>query len=45
MVGSDPDAIEVIGLSVDSEANEIEWTLALRHFFKVGKPQDRFAVS
>ena len=37
-VGSDPDAIEVIGLSVDSEAKEIAWTLALRHFFMVGRP-------
>ena len=54
-VGSDPEAIEVIGLSVDSEAKEIEWTLALRHFLKVGRPNkvksgypdvvtDRFAI-
>ena len=54
-VGSDPDAIEVIGLSVEPEAKEIKWTLALRDFFKVGKPgkvksgypdvvTDRFAI-
>ena len=54
-VGSNPDAIEVIGLPVEPKVKEIEWTLALRHFFKVGKPDkvksgfpdvvtDRFAI-